>query len=132
MESAEAGEFGGAEEARGAGDYEEASGLGFVGVEGAAGEEGANEGGGDEVGGVPGGGDEVGEGDEGEAADVIGGGVGDKAGFDLGDCEGEVGLDAVGVGDTGVGIEATGEVHGDGLDVGGGAEGVHLPGEGRE
>jgi hypothetical protein len=63
---------------------------------------------------------------------VIGSGVGDKAGFDLGDCEGEVDLEAVGVGDAGVGIEATGEVHGDGLDVGGGAEGVHLRGEGRE
>ena len=63
---------------------------------------------------------------------MIGSGVGDKAGFDLGDREGEIGLEAVGVGDAGVGIEATGEVHGDGLDVGGGAEGVHLRGEGRE
>jgi hypothetical protein len=132
VKGAEAGEFGGPEEAGGAGDDEEASGLGFVGVEGAAGEEGAKESGGDEFGGIAGGGDEVGEGDEGEAADVMGGGVGDEAGFDLSDGEGEIGLEAVGMGDAGVGIEATGEVHGDGLSVGGGAEGVHLRSEGRE
>ena len=132
VEGTEAGEFGGPEEAWGASDDEEASGLGFVGVEGAAGEEGAKESGGNEFGGIAGGGDEVGEGDEGEATDVMGGGVGDEAGFDLGDGEGEIGLEGAGMGDAGVGIEATGEVHGDGLSVGGGAEGVHLSGEGRE
>lgn len=55
------------------------------------------------------------EGDEGDSAYVRGGGIGEKSRLDVGDSEGDVGLNGVRMGMAGIAIQTGGDVDGEDL-----------------